>query len=67
MPESAFSIARIRVQHGQNRCSASGGIRVQLQSESAFSMVQNAHDGRRVVATPILGGFHHEYRIETAA
>jgi plasmid stabilization system protein ParE len=48
MPESAFSIARIPVQHGQNRCSASGGIRVQLQSESAFSLVRNAHRGRIV-------------------
>jgi hypothetical protein len=32
------------VQHGRIQCSASAGIRVQLQSESAFSMGRNTHD-----------------------
>ena len=42
MPESAFSFPGFSVQHGRNRCSASAGIRVQLQSESAFSMGRSA-------------------------
>ena len=53
MQESAFSIAGIRVQHGRNRCSASGGIRVQLRPEWAFRMGRSAHS-RRVFDTPAM-------------
>jgi hypothetical protein len=33
-------------------------------------VASNGHqlpDGQRVVATPILSGFHHEYRLDAAA
>jgi hypothetical protein len=57
-----FTITGIRVQHpgisvqdARNRCSASAGIGVQLQSESMFSMGRRAQ-GRRVVAFKMVRG-----------